>query len=64
MIILKLSDTAAEIIGIAVSVDARHKGIGKELIQSVIKSEEIEKILFPDSSDCKEGPWFITMITN
>ena len=38
------SGVAAEIIGIAVSDNARHKGIGKELIQSVIKSEEIERI--------------------
>ena len=42
--VLKSSGVAAEIIGIAVSDNARHKGIGKELIQSVIKSEEIERI--------------------
>ena len=44
MMVLKSSGVAAEIIGIAVSDNARHKGIGKELIQSVIKSEEIERI--------------------
>ena len=44
MMVLKRSGVAAEIIGIAVSDNARHKGIGKELIQSVIKSEEIERI--------------------
>ena len=44
MMVLKLTEAAAEIIGIAVSDNARHKGIGKELIQSVIKSEEIERI--------------------
>ena len=33
--VLKSSGVAAEIIGIAVSDNARHKGIGKELIQSV-----------------------------
>ena len=31
-------------IGIAVFDNARHKGTGKELIQSVIKSEEIERM--------------------
>ncbi len=44
MMILKLSDDAAEIIGIAVSGNARRKGIGKRLIQSVTESEGIEKI--------------------
>ena len=44
MMVLKSSGVAAEIIGIAVSDNARHKGIGKELIQNVIKSEEIERI--------------------
>lgn len=44
MMVLNLSEADAEIIGIAVSANARHKGIGKELIQSVIKSEEIERI--------------------
>ena len=44
MMVLKSSGVAAEIIGIAVSDNARHKGIGKELIQSVIKSEEKERI--------------------
>jgi ribosomal protein S18 acetylase RimI-like enzyme len=44
MMVLRLSEDDAEIIGIAVTDNARHKGIGKELIQSVIKSEEIERI--------------------
>ena len=32
MMVLKSSGVAAEIIGIAVSYNARHKGIGKELL--------------------------------
>ncbi|MBR2755802.1 MAG: GNAT family N-acetyltransferase [Lachnospiraceae bacterium] len=44
MMVLKISGVAADIIGIAVSDNARRKGIGKQLIQSVIKSEEIERI--------------------
>ena len=40
MIILKFSDAAAEIIGIAVSVDARRKGIGKQLIRRVMELDD------------------------
>ena len=42
MIILKFSDAAAEIIGIAVSVDARRKGIGKQLIRRVMELDDLE----------------------
>ena len=42
--VLRLSEDAAEIIGIAVSENARRKGIGKQLIQSVMKSENLESI--------------------
>ncbi|WP_365686470.1 GNAT family N-acetyltransferase [Ruminococcus sp.] len=38
-----LEDTA-EIIGIAVSDNARRKGIGKQLIQCVMKSENLESV--------------------
>ena len=44
MMVLKFSEADAEIIGIAVSEKLRRRGIGKQLIQSVIKSEEIERI--------------------
>ena len=44
MIILKFSDAAAEIIGIAVSVDARRKGIGKQLIRRVMELDDLECI--------------------
>ncbi len=41
---MKLSEDAAEIVGIAVSDNARRKGIGKQLIQRVIESENLESI--------------------
>ena len=44
MMVLKLSEAAAEIIGIAVSDNARRKGIGKQLIQRVMKSENLESV--------------------
>ena len=44
MMVLKLSEAAAEIIGIAVSENARRKGIGKQLIQRVMESENLESI--------------------
>ena len=44
MMVLKVSDDAAEIIGIAVSGSARRKGIGKKLIQRVMESENHECI--------------------
>ena len=44
MMVLKLSEAAAEIIGIAVSDNARRKGIGKQLIQRVMESENLESI--------------------
>ena len=46
MIILKFSDAAAEIIGIAVSVDARRKGIGKQLIRRVMELDDMEFSMF------------------
>lgn len=42
--VLKLSEAAAEIIGIAVSDNARRKGIGKQLIQRVMESENLESV--------------------
>ncbi len=44
MMVLKLSEDADEIIGIAVSENARRKGIGKQLIQSVMKSENLGSV--------------------
>ena len=44
MMVLMLSENGAEIIGIAVSDNARRKGIGKQLIQRVMKSENLESI--------------------
>ncbi|MBQ6479996.1 MAG: GNAT family N-acetyltransferase, partial [Anaerolineaceae bacterium] len=44
MMVLKLSEAAAEIIGIAVSDNARRKGIGKQLIQWVMKSDNLESV--------------------
>ena len=44
MMVLKSSGVAAELIGIAVSDNARCKGIGKQLIQSVIESENLESV--------------------
>ena len=44
MMVLKSSGVAAEIIGIAVSDNARRKGIGKQLIQRVMESENLESI--------------------
>ena len=42
MMVLKFSEAAAEIIGIAVSVDARRKGIGKQLIRRVMELDDLE----------------------
>ena len=44
MMVLKSSGVAAEIIGIAVSDNARRKGIGKQLIQRVMETEHLERI--------------------
>ena len=44
MMVLKLSEAAAEIIGIAVSDNARRKGIGKQLIKRVMESENLESV--------------------
>ncbi len=44
MLVLMLSKTDAEIVGIAVSENARRKGIGKRLIRSVMASENLESV--------------------
>jgi len=44
MMVLKLSEAAAEIIGIAVSDNARRKGIGTQLIQRVMESEYLKSV--------------------
>ena len=44
MMVLKSSGVAAEIIGIAVSDNARHKGIGTQLIQRVMESEDLKSV--------------------
>ena len=44
MMVLKLTEATAEIIGIAVSDNARRKGIGKQLIQRVMETEHLERI--------------------
>ena len=44
MMVLKFSETAAEIIGIAVSEKLRRQGIGGHLIQFVMESESLEKL--------------------
>ena len=44
MMVLKLSEAAAEIIGIAVSDNARRKGIGTQLIQRVMESEDLKSV--------------------
>ena len=44
MMVLKISDSAAEIIGIAVSEKERRQGIGRYLVQYVMKSEGLERI--------------------
>ena len=44
MIVLRLSETAAEIIGIAVSDHARRKGVGKQLLRSAAESLNLESI--------------------
>ena len=44
MMVLMFSEDAAEIIGIAVSDNARRKGIGKQLIQRVMKSENLGSV--------------------
>ncbi|MBR5995820.1 MAG: GNAT family N-acetyltransferase [Eubacteriaceae bacterium] len=44
IMVLKLSGSAAEIIGIATSEKLRHRGIGKHLIQFAMESECLERI--------------------
>ena len=44
MMVLDTSGNTAEIIGIAVSGKFQHKGIGKQLIQSVMESENLDSI--------------------
>ncbi len=44
MMVLKYSGVAAKIIGIAVSDKARCRGIGKHMIQSVMESEDLERL--------------------
>ena len=44
MMVLKYSDSVAEIIGIAVSEKLRRQGIGGHLIQVVMESESLERI--------------------
>ena len=44
MAVLKFSDSAAEIIGIAVSEKLRRRGIGSHLIQFVMESESLDRI--------------------
>ena len=42
--VLYYSDTFTEIIGIAVSNKYRHQGIGRQLIQSVMDSENLKSV--------------------
>lgn len=51
MIVLKLLADAAEIIGIAVSANFRCKGIGKQLIQHVMESENLKSIIAQTDGD-------------
>ena len=44
MMVLKLSEAHGEIIGIAVSENARRKGIGRQMIRSVMESEDLESL--------------------
>ena len=51
MMVLMLLEDTAEIIGIAVSDNARRKGIGKQLIQCVMKSENLESVKVQTDDD-------------
>ena len=44
MMVLKLSEDAAEIIGIAVSDNARRKGIGTQLIKRAMESQKLKRV--------------------
>ena len=44
MMVLKLSEAHGEIIGIAVSENARRKGIGRQMIRSVMESGDLESL--------------------
>ena len=44
MMVLRISDSVAEIIGIAVSEKERRQGTGRYLVQYVMKSEGLERI--------------------
>ncbi len=44
MLVLDECAAVPEIVGIAVSKNQRHQGIGKQMIQKVMESEQLEKI--------------------
>ena len=44
IMVLKFSNSTAEIIGIATSEKLRHQGMGRHLIQFVMESEHLERI--------------------
>ena len=44
MMVLRISDSAADIIGIAVSEKKRRQGTGRYMVQYVMKSEGLERI--------------------
>ena len=44
MMVLRISDSVAEIIGIAVPEKLHRRGIGRNMIQFVLKSESLEKL--------------------
>lgn len=44
MMVLRLSEASAEIIGIAVSENARRKGIGKQLILNAMQTEDLASV--------------------
>jgi len=51
MLVLKFSEDTAEIIGIVVSGNTRRKGIGKQLIQCVMESENLESVMAQTDDD-------------
>ena len=51
MMVLNYSGAAAEIIGIAVTNKARCQGIGKRMIQSVMESEGLERVVAQTDDD-------------
>ena len=56
MMVLKYSNAVAEIIGIAVPEKLHCRGIGRNMIQFVLKSENLERLVTAGDGSCVTVP--------